>query len=556
MKKIYFFLVAMVVTSLSFGQELLLNGDLEAWDNPTTPSSWTKAESLNQETIDVNGGANAAKRDGGTGTKDLAQTVAVIGGDSYTISFWYKASGDGTDARIWSYWKSGGTNLPDNANELRGPNNSYLSNNGTVWTQYTTTLSAPATADELYFELRSYSSSVVIWDDLSVMHNAVAPPVISITAPTDGSTLISGDVNFAVSVNNFTVDVTTGSGDGHIHWDLDSGAQTGMKYDTTDMLLSGLADGAHTMVMTLVNNSHTPIVPTTSSTVNFTVVTPTQVADIATLRAGVQGDYYELTGEALLTFQQSFRGQKFIEDNTGAILIDDDNGIITTSYNVLDGITSIKGQLGSFGGMMQFVPAEDPGTASSTANTLTPQAVTLAMLFASPEDYESELVTVTSVMMSNTVPATTPNFVDGIVHEMDQSGNKFNFRSTFFGVDYIGELVPTIATDVTGIVNERSGSLYYLTARNADDISQVTLSIADNVIEKFQMFPNPSNNGFINITTANNSPKNVQVFDMLGKKVIDREMDTKLNISALQAGIYIVKVTENNLSATKRLIVK
>jgi len=556
MKKIYFLLVAMMVTSMSFGQELLLNGDLEAWDDSTTPSSWTKAEALTQETTDFNGGANAAKRDGGSGTKDLAQTVTVTGGDSYTISFWYKASGDGTDARIWSYWKSGGANITDNANELRGPNNSYLSNNGTVWTQYTTTLSAPATADELYFEVRSYSNSVVIWDDLSVMHNAVAPAVISITSPTNASTLISGDVNFAVSVSNFNVDLTTGTGDGHIHWDLDSGTQTGMKYDTTDMLISGLSIGAHTMVMTLVDNGHVPIVPATSSTVNFTVAAVTQITDIAALRAGTTGEFYELTGEALLTFQQSYRGQKFIEDNSGAILIDDTSGLITSTYAIADGITGIKGQLGEFGGMMQFIPAEDPGTASSTGNTLTPQTVTLATLAASPENYESELVTVTSVMMSNTVPAATPNFTGGIVHEMDQGGNNFNFRSTFFSVDYIGELVPTVATDVTGIVNERSGSLYFLTARDADDISQVTLSIADNKIEGFSIFPNPTSANYISITTANNTPKNVQVFDMLGKKIIDQEVATKLNITALQTGIYIVKVTENNLSATKRLIVK
>lgn len=82
------------------------------------------------------------------------------------------------------------------------------------------------------------------------------------------------------------------------------------------------------------------------------------------------------------------------------------------------------------------------------------------------------------------------------------------------------------------------------------------LGIADNKIEGFKIFPNPTNGSFITITTANNTPKNVQVYDMLGKKVIDQEVVTKLNIATLQTGIYIVKVSENNLSVTKRLIVK
>ena len=82
------------------------------------------------------------------------------------------------------------------------------------------------------------------------------------------------------------------------------------------------------------------------------------------------------------------------------------------------------------------------------------------------------------------------------------------------------------------------------------------LGIADNKIEKFSIFPNPSNTGTINITTATNNPKNVQVFDMLGKKVLDQKIDTTLNISSLRSGIYVVKVTENNFSATKRLVVK
>ena len=163
MKKLYVLILSLTITSLSFGQEIMLNGNLESWVNTTTPTSYSKAENTEQETTVIHGGSNSAKHTGGT--KDIAQTISgIVPGSSYTISLWYKVdSGDATSARIWSYWKDGSTNLTDNANELRGPNNNYLSNNNCAWTQYTTTVTAPSTADSFYFEVRTYSGAIVYW---------------------------------------------------------------------------------------------------------------------------------------------------------------------------------------------------------------------------------------------------------------------------------------------------------------------------------------------------------------------------------------------------------
>ncbi|MDZ4183223.1 MAG: hypothetical protein U1B83_10135, partial [Candidatus Cloacimonadaceae bacterium] len=85
------------------------------------------------------------------------------------------------------------------------------------------------------------------------------------------------------------------------------------------------------------------------------------VANIAALRASATGStVYTLTGEAVLTFKQTFRNQKFIQDATAAILVDDLNNIITTVYNIGDGITGISGTLTEFGGMKQFTPTANP----------------------------------------------------------------------------------------------------------------------------------------------------------------------------------------------------
>ena len=141
---------------------------MESWDDSNTPTSWTHVENAAQST-NAHSGTYSVQHTGGT--SDLAQTISgIIPGKTYTISFWYQhetGTGDGTDLRIWSYWKAGNTNLTDNADELRGPNDSYLDNNNGEWTQYSVTLTAPATADNFYFEVRTYGGAVGYYDDFS-----------------------------------------------------------------------------------------------------------------------------------------------------------------------------------------------------------------------------------------------------------------------------------------------------------------------------------------------------------------------------------------------------
>src|SRR5690606_10110929 len=111
-------------------------------------------------------------------------------------------------------------------------------------------------------------------------------PSLTILTPTEGSTLIPGStsVNLSINVQNFNIGATTGGFDGHIHWTINGAAQP-MKYDTNDETLT-VADGqSYTVFMELVDNSHTPITPAVSATVNFSVASATVVTDLAALRA-------------------------------------------------------------------------------------------------------------------------------------------------------------------------------------------------------------------------------------------------------------------------------
>ena len=194
--------LTLLIFGFSFGQEMLVNGDLEAWDNSTTPSGWDKAESLTQEATEVHGGSSSALRNGGSGTKDLAQNITgIVAGNSYTISFWYKidAASTGNGARIWSSWKQGTQNMSDDVAQLHPA--SYVAINGNVWSQFTLTLNAPSAADGFDFEVRSYSNSIVYFDDLSFVNNT-APTLSTINLNTTGGSF-SGErwVSITTAIN-------------------------------------------------------------------------------------------------------------------------------------------------------------------------------------------------------------------------------------------------------------------------------------------------------------------------------------------------------------------
>ena len=77
------------------------------------------------------------------------------------------------------------------------------------------------------------------------------------------------------------------------------------------------------------------------------------------------------------------------------------------------------------------------------------------------------------------------------------------------------------------------------------------------VIEGLNLYPNPVSNGKVYITSKNDLDKNIIIFDVLGKKVFQTTMSSKeLNISNLSPGVYIIKIDEEQSTATRKLIVK
>ncbi|HPS40012.1 MAG TPA: chitobiase/beta-hexosaminidase C-terminal domain-containing protein [Candidatus Cloacimonadota bacterium] len=181
---------------------------------------------------------------------------------------------------------------------------------------------------------------------------------------------------------------------------------------------------------------------TASSVATATYNFPTNVANIAALRASATGTtVYRLTGEAVLTFQQASRHQKYVQDATAAIVVDDVPGIITTIYNLYDGITGITGTLGLYNGLLQFTPVADPGAATSSNNVVIPELRTLATITTDDQAKLLKVMNVTLDTSLGTFGTTAQN-----INATDASGTLV--MRTFPAADYAGSPIPSVPTDI------------------------------------------------------------------------------------------------------------
>lgn len=97
----------------------------------------------------------------------------------------------------------------------------------------------------------------------------------------------------------------------------------------------------------------------------------------------------------------------------------------------------------------------------------------------------------------------------------------------------------------------------YNVINTGQEFSSATASIKENEIAGFKMYPNPVTDGIIRINTLNNASKIVQIFDVLGKQVLLRTLVSEhLNVSRLNSGVYILKVSEQGKTATRKLVIK
>lgn len=85
-----------------------------------------------------------------------------------------------------------------------------------------------------------------------------------------------------------------------------------------------------------------------------------------------------------------------------------------------------------------------------------------------------------------------------------------------------------------------------------------TASANENAIAGLKIYPNPNTSNALYVTSDLIGDKSVVVFDVLGKQILtlSNVTDNGINIANLKAGIYMVKVSQDGKSATRKLVVQ
>jgi len=546
MKKLYF-LLFMLMAFTSYGQNLAANGGFENWTTGT-PDGFT---TIDFSTTDLTQNTNAAFVTEGTssasvnvltqsqGSTDIRQDIALLAGVTYTISLDVYATNNEARARIFN---GNGFNPSQYSDET------LLNQWQTLSFEYTPTANEDFNMGIRFYDLASNwtagtQSSLFYIDNLQVL--AAVDPSIAVTSPSSGTVLNPGTTS--VDLTWATANLT---GNEFVNVIVNMGTPSSVAPTATPFAISTTNGASYNVTVELRDAGNTLL---DSDMTSFSVATPNTATDIAALRAGTIGDFYELSGEAIISYivTENTRNQKYIQDGTAGILIDDSAGTLSTSFNIGDGITGLKGTLGQFGGVLQFVPAENVATASSTGNTITPEVVTLADFVASGENYESELIQINALSFSD-----IGSFADNTNYAVTSGMDASTVRVAFGDEDLIGTGIPTVPGFVIGLGGEFNGT-YQILPRYYADVENAVLSNNDFETREFSIYPNPTNTGSVNITSVNATPIAVTIFDILGKQVKNATIsNNRLDVSNLKSGIYLLRLTQDGATSTKKLVIR
>ncbi len=229
-----------------------------------------------------------------------------------------------------------------------------------------------------------------------------------------------------------------------------------------DVRINTATAGNYTGTITHSSNEAANVVINVSANISKSV---SSITELRTQTTGTM--WYTLSSEAILTYQKPTYNQKFLQDSGAAILIHDTAGIITTTYNLYDGITGITGTLETFNQLLQIVPKKNAAPATSTGNVVVPEVRTLASLTSSDQ---SKLVKIPSVSFSD-----TGDFGYNVSYNITDPSGASVFRTGFSaadGCDYISTPIPTAPKDIVVLVGQY-GTAIQITARYLSDFTDV-----------------------------------------------------------------------------------
>nr|WP_315146273.1 T9SS type A sorting domain-containing protein [uncultured Flavobacterium sp.] len=87
--------------------------------------------------------------------------------------------------------------------------------------------------------------------------------------------------------------------------------------------------------------------------------------------------------------------------------------------------------------------------------------------------------------------------------------------------------------------------------------TSIPLSIKQNSISGLKVYPNPVKDGNLYLTSNSSEAKTVAVYDILGKEVLNaKTSNNTVNVSSLKGGAYVIKITQDGNTDTRKLIIE
>ncbi len=76
--------------------------------------------------------------------------------------------------------------------------------------------------------------------------------------------------------------------------------------------------------------------------------------------------------------------------------------------------------------------------------------------------------------------------------------------------------------------------------------------------EEVSIYPNPVTGGKLYVSTSSDKIKQIEIYDVLGKKMVDvtTYSNKEINIAHLSSGVYIITIKEDSYQTTRKLVVR
>ena len=414
---------------------------------------------------------------------------------------------------------------------------------------------------QYFFRVFSYTNTGSAIDYLLTAPPAinVSLPKLVLTSPNGGETIRAGaDTTIywtSENVSNVVVEISSDNG---VNWIQIDGPVVSDGEEQVKIPANAIYS---TSCLLRVSDAVNPAINDVTDA-TFTIIAVTdKLVDLLTMPNNAMVVY---TGKATVTYARTFRNQKYIQDATAAVVIDDPTtapGFISGTYAVGDGITNILGKIVLYGGLVELSPVSVTGEPTTENPVIVPQVRTIESLTHADQ---CKLVTIEKFTF-----ATTGEYANSSLFVASRNYTitgfpvaTFAYRTLFSEADYIGTEIPLAPVTAVCLVGEFNGQMQ-ITARNLADFkftqADVT-STAYTVVFETSVIKDVPEADNLSVFKSNLTPASgatFEVFDADGTTPATVLDNTKLVIVTAQDGTtkktYTIEITPYIPSAIANL---